>query len=198
MIHRIQKRNFALFLILLGVVLGMSIPTRAHAQQVQIPSLQVCNKTAVQGEGGVEIVSRGGTAFSGTFTLRIRLRCPNPSGYPDGGFEMDIDMNDSAIQGPLASISLEQVTTTGRRTPTVFLNGRCKAEQHFNLQGQQIHPQAVKGCRFWMMIADNKKADEKRTHDVVSFLILDGQGNRMAYGTGPVLKGDFEVAPTLH
>jgi len=124
------------------------------------------------------------------------LRCPEPpAGYPVGGFEMEIDMNDSAIQEPVASISIEQVTTTGRRTPTLFLNGRCKAEKHFNHQGKPIHPEPAKGCRFWMMIANNKTEDEPQTHDVVSFLIMDGQGKRMAYGTGPVLKGDFEVAP---
>lgn len=174
-----HKKNLALFLILLTAVLGLSTPARA--QQVQIPTLQVCNRTAVTGEGGVEIVSRGDAAFSGTFKLRIKLRCPSPpDAYPDGGFEMDIDMNDSAIQGTVASLSIEQLSTTGRRTPTAFLNGRCKAEKHFNHQGEQIQPERVKGCRFWMMIADNKKEEENETHDVMSFLILDGQGNRMA------------------
>jgi hypothetical protein len=34
------------------------------------------------------------------------------------------------------------------------------------------------------------------TPDIVSFLIFDGAGKRMAYGTGPVVDGDLEVTDT--
>jgi hypothetical protein len=47
------------------------------------------------------------------------------------------------------------------------------------------------------MIADNRKgADLRGTPDVVSFLVFDGQGKRVSYGTGPVVKGDIQVAPS--
>jgi hypothetical protein len=80
--------------------------------------------------------------------------------------------------------TFEQVTTTGRETPTAYLNGRCEAE-------------GVQGCRFWLMLADNGKPGEE-THDIVGFLLFDGTGKRVGYGTGPVLpeSGDVNVAPT--
>jgi hypothetical protein len=31
---------------------------------------------------------------------------------------------------------------------------------------------------------------------VVSFLVFNSVGQRVAYGTGPVLKGDLQVSPT--
>jgi hypothetical protein len=62
------------------------------------------------------------------------------------------------------------------------VNGRCKAD--------------VAGCRFWLMIADNRRGDAKGTPDVVSFLVFNSVGQRVAYGTGPVLKGDLQVSPT--
>lgn len=57
---------------------------------------------------------------------------------------------------------------------------------------------SFKGCHYWITLADNKKLEKKRTQDVVGFLVLDGNGNRIAYGTGPVEKGDIRVAPTSH
>ena len=52
------------------------------------------------------------------------------------------------------------------------------------------------GCRYWLMLADNKRASEKETPDVSSFLIFDSNGKRVAYGTGPVIKGDVAIMPS--
>jgi len=57
-----------------------------------------------------------------------------------------------------------------------------------------IQPDA-KGCRFWLMIANNKKANQDGTADIVGFAIHDNKGTRIAYGTGPVKSGDFEIDP---
>ncbi len=46
------------------------------------------------------------------------------------------------------------------------------------------------------MFADNKQAKDERTPDVISFLVYDRNGKRVAYGTGPVADGDVAVAPT--
>jgi hypothetical protein len=46
------------------------------------------------------------------------------------------------------------------------------------------------------MIANNKKAgDAEGTPDIVGFAIHDRTGTRIAYGTGPLKSGDFEIAP---
>ena len=181
-------------LVITGTILlagGVVVAGRARAQQAQIPTLQVCNKTEVVGEGEVHIPARMDIAHSGSFKIRVRLGCDPESGYPDGGVAIHgISMSDSFVQGTLVATALEQVTTTGKHTPTVYLNGRCNVDGP--VEGN------VKGCRFWMMIADNGRPvpfQRGAGPDVVSFLAFDGQGNRIAYGTGP-LRGDVNIAST--
>ena len=159
----------------------------ANAQQPQIPTLQVCNQTVARGRAVVKIESRVETGHSGVFTVEIDLKCdPRGDGYPAGSLRiLDISMSDSTIQGSISGTTFEQVTTTGKHTPTVFLNGRCRAEN-------------VNGCRYWMMIADNKRADARGTPDIISFLVFDGTGKRVAYGTGPVIRGDVTVQSTAN
>ena len=177
-------RSIAILFGLAVAMLMVGASPSVHAQQPQIPTLQVCNPTKVAGGAAIVIQSRADAAHSGTFKIEIKLTCdPDGSGYPSGGFRLVVDMSDSMIAGTIASTSLEQVTTTGKHSPTAYLNGRCKAEN-------------VRGCRFWLMLADNKNANAKGTPDVVGFLIFNGAGNRVAYGTGPVMDGDIEVAAT--
>lgn len=155
------------------------------AQQPQIPTLQVCNGTVAKGEGGIKINSRADASHAGTFRVRLDLKCdPAGEGYPTGTLMIAaINMSDSIVQGPLTATTFEQVTSTGKHSPTLYVNGRCKAE-------------GVRGCRYWLMIANNKKASVQGTPDIASFLAFDGTGKRVAYGTGPVVEGDLEVAPT--
>jgi hypothetical protein len=156
----------------------------ALAQQPQIPTLQVCNATAARGEGGVKIASRADATHSGSFRVRLEVKCDPADGYPAGSLTIaGISMSDSIVQGTITATSFEQMTSTGKHTPTLYVNGRCKAE-------------GARGCRYWLMIANNKKADAKGTPDVVSFLVFDGTGKRVAYGTGPLADGDLDVAPT--
>ncbi|HEV2855754.1 MAG TPA: hypothetical protein VHC97_23405 [Thermoanaerobaculia bacterium] len=155
------------------------------AQQPQIPTLQVCNITVAKGEGGVKINSRVDGSHTGTFRVRLDLKCdPAGDGYPVGTLMIAaISMSDSTVQGPITATTFEQMTSTGKHTPTLYVNGRCKAE-------------GVRGCRYWLMIANNRKANTQGTPDVASFLAFDATGKRVAYGTGPVVEGDLEVAPT--
>ena len=90
-------------------------------------------------------------------------------------------MNDSSIQGDVTLTTFEQLTSGGRATPTLWMNGRCKAAN-------------VRGCHYWLMAADNVKGHPVgKTFDVVSFLILDQNGKRAAYGTGNVVDGDVAI-----
>lgn len=162
------------------------------AQQPQIPTLEVCNRTLVTGKATVEILKRKDAIHPGTFTVSINpekpLSCdPGGSGYPGGEMVIqDINMSDSSVQGDIIITLIEQITTTGKHTPTVYLNGRCK------VKGSERY----KGCRFWMMMADNKGPREKGTPDIIGFLVFDGEGRRIAYGTGPVKEGDIDAADT--
>jgi len=186
-----KKLNVLTVSLLGAAVFFIAVPS--HAQQAQIPSLQVCNKTRVSGRGQIHIASREDAIHTGVFKLKIKLQCaPNGSGYPAGGFSLSTDMSDSTVNGLIHSTSIEQVTTTGKHSPTAFLNGRCRAMKRSTAGA--LTP--IKGCRFWMMIADNKNPYQHGTQDVVSFLVMDGTGKRLAYGTGPLRGGDFNVAAT--
>ena len=163
--------------LLLGVL------TITHAQQPQIPSLQVCNPTRVEGRAVVQIVSRSDASHAGAFKIGIDIKC-DPTGlpYPAGSIQISVDMSDSIVQGTIMSETIEQLTSTGKHSPTAYLSGRCRASH-------------VSGCRYWLMLADNSR-ELDGTPDVVGFLVFDGAGVRVAYGTGPVVDGDIEVAPT--
>src|SRR3982074_3655888 len=91
-----------------AVGLGLTLSTIlavAHAQQPQIPTLQVCNVTKATGTAQVQIASRADPTHSGSFTIKVNLNCdPKNPGYPAGTVEMvGISMTDSAVQGTLVS-----------------------------------------------------------------------------------------------
>jgi hypothetical protein len=171
------------------VALLATFPT-AKAQQPQIPTLQVCNvPSVVSGTGTVTIVARQAGGFTGSFTVQVDLGCNTTTGYPSGSLTISgISMNDSTIQGTVVATTIDQLTTTGKTTPTAYLNGRCTAD---------TAPAPIPGCRYWIMFADNNNvAGTQGTHDVISFLIFNKNGQRVAYGTGPVVSGHITVAPT--
>lgn len=169
------------FFAMVSVILFLYSLTYVKAQQPQIPTLQVCNQTKVEGKAVVKLSGRSDATHAGVFKVAIEVKC-DPTGmpYPDGMLEIGIDMSDSQAQGSVKAISFEQLTSVGKHTPIAYLTGRCKSQQY-------------EGCRFWIMFADNSK--KKGTPDVIGFLIFDGQGNRIAYGTGPAVDGDISVTP---
>jgi hypothetical protein len=172
-----------------------------YAQQPQIPTLQVCNMTTATGKAAVTIQARKSVnpANAGTFTVSfgVPVNCnpPNTS-YPAGQFTIAIDMTDTnpAVNHvTITSTSIEQVTTTGNDTPTLYMNGRCT----FPTSPAGVPQQ--QGCRYWLMIADNvphTPVPAGGTPEVIGFLIFNGKGERVAYGTGPVSSGHITVGQT--
>jgi hypothetical protein len=71
------------------------------------------------------------------------------------------------------------------------MTGQCKGD--LSTAGAP----APQGLRYWLMIADNSRdgATHEATPDIVGFAVHDRNGNRVAYGTGPVKSGDFKVTP---
>jgi hypothetical protein len=177
-----MSRKLTITAVIVGFVL-LGVVAVTHAQQPQIPTLQVCNLTKVEGRAYVHILSRSDATHSGVFGIGIEVKC-DPAGlpYPDGGLEIRVDMSDSLVQGTIVGETVDQLTSTGKHSPTAYLSGRCRAEQ-------------VSGCRYWLTLADNGE-DQQGTPDVVGFLVFDGTGTRVAYGTGPVVDGDITVSPT--
>src|SRR5882724_10706169 len=139
-----MKRIAQSILTLLGVFTIIAAQP-AHAQQPQIPTLQVCNVPSVVGGAGlVNIVSRG------SFKIEIKVACDPVTGYPIlGVLNVSVSMNDSTLLGVFSATTVDQITVTGKVTPTAYLSGRCTVPTASGA------PSPIVGCRYWMMLADN-------------------------------------------
>jgi hypothetical protein len=64
--------------------------------------------------------------------------------------------------------------------------------------GGTTPPISTTGCRYWVMVADNNSGNPRATRDTVGFLVLNGEGKRLAYGSGPGMQGDIVISPTMN
>jgi hypothetical protein len=155
---------------------------------IQISNFHISDRSKIEGSAKVALLPHRAGPNSGIFTVRVSVGFdPGVDDYPTGSVSFDIDLTDS-FKGSAASTSIEQVNSFGKHTPTVVITGRCKVTL--------ADGKPPLGCRFWLLVANNKKPTEQGTPDVVSFVIYDRSGNRVSYGTGPVASGDIEIAPT--
>jgi hypothetical protein len=116
------------------------------------------------------------------------------NGYPTGTLSISaISMSDSSVQGTIVATTFEQLTTTGMATPTAYMNGRCTFPSASGV---------LTGCHYWILLADNKQSltpvPVPTTPDIISFLVIDKSGKRVAYGTGPVTSGNIDITGTLN
>ena len=154
---------------------------------VSIPAFHISNKSKVEGKGTVYITSRDDAATAGNFSLKISASFDpliSPY-YPIGTFTLNVSMSDGS-NGSFNSTTIELMNSYGKHNPTIVLTGQCK---------DAIRPDAL-GCRYWIIIANNKALNAQGTPDIVGFAIHDSTGARIAYGMGPVQSGDFVVAPS--
>ena len=188
------------FIALSGTVLWISsVMGMLYAQQPQIPTLQVCNLTpnmvvASNPPATVTIVSRMPGGFAGSFTVTVKVTC-DPSGYPTGTLIISgISMSDSAVMGTITATTFDQLTSTGHDTPTAYMSGRCVT------QGTTVGVPTGQPCKYWIMFADNSRPSSliptQGTPDIISFLVFDKSGKRIAYGTGPVVNGNIDITQT--
>ena len=153
-------------------------------QTPQIPTLQVCNGTKATGGANVFLSKRVEPGKTGLFNIRISVTCDlATNGFPTGSVDMQFSLSDSSITN-FRAVSIDQLTTTGKHTPTMYLNGRCMAN------GGTIP------CHYWLTLSNNKDPNVAGTPDVVGVLVVDKTGKRLTYGTGPVRGGDINVEPT--
>ncbi len=160
---------------LLPIALALGLFTLAQAQF--LPNPQLCNATQVEGSANGEVAERG------SFSLALDVTCDPEEAdiaFPQGTLSLDIDLNDPHFRGTLNATLIEGVRTIGRNSPTVYLSGRCEVR-------------GVVGCRFWLSVADNDHLDEGDSPDVVSFLVLDANGNEIAYLAAPVRASSLSV-----
>jgi hypothetical protein len=150
-----------------------------------IPAFHVSGPSSVLGKGIIFIQSRKDAASSGIFSIGITAKFnPATDEYPTGTIRIKTDLSDS-LKASFSSTSIELINSYGKHNPTIYLTGRCKSSVE----------KSPKGLRYWLMIADNS-SDQQGTPDIVGFVIHDRQGNRVAYGTGPLKSGDIKVEPS--
>ncbi|MEO5685697.1 MAG: hypothetical protein ABIQ88_23820 [Chitinophagaceae bacterium] len=151
-----------------------------------IPAFHVSGISKAKGSGDVFIASRQQAGDSGIFHIEINVHFdPATDNYPAGALSIKSDLSDG-IKGTFTASSIELINSFGKHNPTIFLTGQCKSD---TFTRAPLH-----GCRFWVMVASNTNKEGEGTPDIASFCIHDRNGNRIAYGTGP-LKGNIEVAP---
>jgi hypothetical protein len=167
------------------------------AQVAQIPTLQVCNLTPNMSikstpTAKVTILSRvDSVPHTGTFAVSVSMQC-DANGYPTGTLSIaGISMSDSLVQGSITATTFEQLTSTGMATPTAYMTGRCTFPTAAG---------SLSGCHYWIVFADNKQlltpVPVQTTPGIVSSLVIDKSGERIAYGTGPVTAGNLDVTGT--
>jgi hypothetical protein len=150
-----------------------------------IPAFHVSGLSKAKGKGDVFIASRKDVSSSGIFQIEIDVHFdPATDNYPTGTLTIKTELNDG-IKGSFFASTIELTNSYGEANPTIYLTGQCKSD---TLTRAPLH-----GCRYWVMVADNSKNNDG-TADVVGFCVHDRNGNRIAYGTGP-LKGNIVVAP---
>lgn len=150
---------------------------------VSIPAFHVSDISKVTGDGKVFIASRGDALHSGIFTIKVDVHFdPSTDAFPTGNITIVTDLSDSQ-NGTYKATSVDLINSYGKHNPTVFMTGRLKEDV------------TADGCRYWLMIANNKNAGGGGTPDIVGFAIHDKNGQRVSYGTGPLQSGDFIVSP---
>ena len=191
--------------VIFGLFTAAALPL--FAQTPQIPTMQVCNvsgATSVQSAGSplVHIPSRAPGGFTGNVNIRVLAGCDPTTGFPVGSVSLfNISMNDPSPAGFVGSISsaqIDQITFTGTVNPTTYMAGKCIAQTASTAGAVGTIP-----CHFWVLFAHTGGANDPTPAlgpDIVSFLVVDKTGTRLAYATGPVVAGSgtLIVASTAH
>lgn len=144
-----------------------------------IAAFHVSNKSTVKGKGKVFIDSRTSGGVSGTFQITINVHFdPATEDYPSGSLKITTDLSDT-VNGTFNTKNIELINSHGKGNPTVFLTGKIDEDLP-----------NYKGCRYWLMIANNRTNAHHNSADIVSFSINDKNGQLVAYGTGTLAQGD--------
>jgi hypothetical protein len=159
-----------------------------------VPSLHLSTNSSVTGSATVTILSRAdnpvppNVPHSGTFKIDVNVQFdPGTDDYPTGTIQITADLTDS-VKASFHSTTIELINSFGKHNPTTILTGRCRVA----LGEHTIEP---KGCKYWVIIADNKVENQRGTPDIAGFVVTDRVGNRIAYGMGPVTNGFLTVIP---
>jgi hypothetical protein len=150
------------------------------AQQLSVPQVIACSKQYVGGKMTGSMPNRKDTSHTGEFEVTVDVRCENGTTSVNNLEIHPANLTDTVLKGTVYTNQVDQLTSLGKAAaPTVFLSGPCKS--------QDVD---IVGCQLWLMLVDNGTSE---TPDIVSFIVVDGMGKRVAYGTGLVTTGDVRI-----
>ncbi len=97
-----------------------------------------------------------------------------------GSILVKADLRDS-LKATFTATSIELINAHHNRDQAVYLTGSCKATTE----------NPPDGLRYWVKVAyDQYKKDAP---ECVGFVVHDKNGNRVAYGTGPLVSGSIQI-----
>jgi hypothetical protein len=154
---------------------------------ITIPNLHNSSKSRISGNAEVFISARQGVGLPGTFKVEINVNF-DPAGmdYPFGTLTISTNLSDS-INSLYTGSTIELINSYGKDTPIAYVVGRCKPND-------VVGAATPIGCKYWIMLANNKQPAQQQTPDIIAFAITDRNNVRVSYGAGPVRSGDILVA----
>jgi hypothetical protein len=172
------------FTSVIGLILGLGWGTSAlaDAQQLAPLPLKQCHDLAIAGKMAGILPSRQDAQHSGRFEVTVDLHCRGETVELRNLEIHPQDLTDTKVQRVRAEGGgIDYVGSIGRAVaPTVFIAGRCISSG--DLPGPN--------CRFWLMLVSNLH----KSPDLVAFAVADNNGQRLAYGAGPVGEGGVDIA----
>ncbi len=148
-----------------------------------IPAFLQSGRTRIKGDGKIFIPSRRDSVSSGMFGVSLAIRFGSQRhDDPHGNIRLKTDLSDS-LKGTFTATSIELVHANKKQQPVVFLTGSCKA----------FAENAPDGLRYWLKLACDEH--KKEMTEYIGFVVHDQKGNRVAYGTGPLVSGTIKISP---
>lgn len=153
------------------------------AEPLYMPTLSVCRKTAFDVKNALVRTQNG------DFTIDANGEC-RPPAFPTllGArvlFSPRMVFSDTLLLGP------GMITSTGpegSRSPIAYLSGQCFSD---------INSPPPKGCRYRMTIIINL-GDDQKSPDLVVLEIMDGFGNLVWHGGGPIVSASTLNVNGMH
>jgi hypothetical protein len=169
------------------------VPAGLALAQIQIPALPMSEGLdsialdRISSEAFISIPTRG----SG-FVIRVDIKMNSQHSAPQSSSGLSIvtdNLAGSQWQGTITATEILQAVAigeNGKAPPTAFVLAKC---------AWLSRDKTLKDTGFvWVLFADNGKVDPKgASPDVVSFVAVNLLGQVMAFGTGPVSKGDLLI-----
>jgi hypothetical protein len=163
---------------------AFAVSSDVGSQPITLPAVQECRDTHASGLTSGVLENRKDAQHSGQFRLTFDLGCSGASSDVQvRNLEIhaqELADSDKGIERVISEDGPVKLVSIGpAMAPTVFVSGPCRGG-------------GPNGCQFWLMLVDNG-SDSGTASDLVSFLVSDKSGKRLAYGTGPIKQGDVLI-----